>query len=552
MQLRRARQIGWVLVALAAACSSPAAPAAKCLPGLQLCQGNHVLLCLETGDFAVKQACGADQTCQSGECQGQLFGGDGGSLDATAKDGATSDTKPAADVADAATAKDTKAETSQVDAKDADTDTAPDRKVDGAADAADSANADAADGEVADAVAVDDATADAEPADAAGPDALADTPDTAADGPDTALDPFAPGILMYERLGNLAAKDDLRRVAWHPSGKFALLLGTQGQVLRWDAGQPSIAAVTKLGKDVVDLAADPAGAFYLVLGKNTAGTAQLWRGAVDAAGQVVFTAQTGTLTGEPVAVAAEPGGVRIVVATRQANPGITYLSLWQDGSGLGKTKAFSSGAGITDLMWTGKGLPGLAGSQAVITAHGVNGADSRTWVLDSDDVLGNGWSPGFGNAGGAGWRPAGEFGVVTGWSSNVVYVFDGAWQSTYLPGVNNGASPQAVGWKGDGTRALVVGRATGSPLAATVIELQAGLATSYSAQDWVNQSIGGFDKAPWVGNFNTFLLDVAWRPGGLCDEGIIVGSDTGASGSPTYGLAIRFYDSADPACAPGP
>ena len=44
-------------------------------------------------------------------------------------------------------------------------------------------------------------------------------------------------------------------------------------------------------------------------------------------------------------------------------------------------------------------------------------------------------------------------------------------------------------------------------------------------------------------------VDVAWRPG-TCDEGLIVGMDNGSSQSPTFGLAIRFYDSAQAACAP--
>jgi DNA-binding beta-propeller fold protein YncE len=353
-------------------------------------------------------------------------------------------------------------------------------------------------------------------------------------------------------LGNLAALDDIRRVAWHPSGKFALLLATKGQVLRYDAGAKALAALTTLGKDAVDVAADPAGGFFLVIGKDSAGAARLWRGAVGADGAVAFAADVALPYGDPVAVAAEPGGARFVLATRAANPTIAYLTLWQDGQGLGKLKAFNTSGGIVDAMWAGTGLPGLSGSQAIVTSQGLNGAGSQTWVLDSNAVLANGWSPGFGNGGGAAWRPQGSYGMVTGTSSNVVYVFDGTWSSTYLPGVNNGASPQALGWKGDGTRALVVGRATGSPMAATVIEHRPGWSQAYSKSDWLNQSIPGFDKAPWAASFNTFLLDIAWRPATLCDEGLIVGSDTGSAGQTTYGLAIRFYDSDDPACAPLP
>ena len=317
-------------------------------------------------------------------------------------------------------------------------------------------------------------------------------------------------------------------------------------MLVYAAGAKKLDKLTVLGKDVVDLDVDPKGAFFLVLGKDATGT-RVWRGDVAADSSVTFVADALLPTGDPAAVAAEPGGTRFCLGTRTANA--QYLYLWEDGKGVTTTKAFFASAGLWDLMWAGTDLPGLSGSQAIVTSHGVNGADSRTFVVDSGDVLGNGWSPGFGNGGGAGWRPKGSFGLITGWSSNVIYVFDGTWQSTYLPGVNNGASPQAVGWKHDGTRALVVGRATGSPMAATVFEHQPGFSSSYDPSAWINQSIPGFDKSPWTGSFSTYLLDVAWRPGVACDEGLIVGSDTGTSFSPNYGMLIRFRDLGDPACA---
>lgn len=564
---------GWT-----AGCSPAASSPPQCTPGQRICSGPRVMICQLDGFYVVGQVCDSAAACVAGHCSYAGFG-DGGATTDGDKDAAQDVALDAAEVGAA-----------NADAAGADADAANSVGIDSAgidsadaADGPDSSDAgdvsdigetisggDAADGsdaaslpDASDSVAtsdIGDIGASTDQADAADAPELLDASDggasDAADGAaDTDVlgpDPSEPGLLVYQRLGNLAALDDLRRVAWHPSGKFALLLGAKGQVLRYQAGAKAVTALAVVGKEVVDLAADPAGGFFAVLGKDAAGATRLWRGAVAGDGAVVFVADAVLPYGEPVAVAAEPGGLRMVVATRVASPVIAYLTLWQDGQGLGKFKAFNTNGGIVDAMWAGTGLPGLSGSQAIVTSQGLNGAGSNTWVLDSNTVLGNGWLGGFGNGGGAAWRPQGSYGIVTGTSSNVVYVFDGTWTSTYLPGVNNGASPQAVGWKGDGTRALVVGRATGAPLAATVIEHRPGWSQGYSKSDWLNQSIPGFDKAPWAASFNTHLLDVAWRPNTLCDEGLIVGSDTGATGQPNYGLAIRFYDSDDPACAPLP
>ena len=62
-------------------------------------------------------------------------------------------------------------------------------------------------------------------------------------------------------------------------------------------------------------------------------------------------------------------------------------------------------------------------------------------------------------------------------------------------------------------------------------------------------SIQNFNLTPWFGSFNTYLMDVAWRPGS-CDEGLIVGQDNGTSTSPTFGVAIRFYDTGQSQCVP--
>lgn len=359
--------------------------------------------------------------------------------------------------------------------------------------------------------------------------------------PDTVAPEAPPGTLTYARVDNIVIVDDLVRVAWHASGDYAIIAGRGGRLALYLPGR-ALQSLGTLGGDVVDLLALPDGDFFALdaaLG--------LLRVSVDPTAPSATIASTTTLpVGSGRALAPEPGTDRVAIAAHGTDS-IAYLYTYTPDGGLAPVKAFNASAGISDVMWGARSL--YAQSPNLVTAHGHNGADSRTYVLDSDLVVGNGWSPGFGNAGASAWRPLGAYGLVCGWSSNKLYVFDGAWTMATLP-VPTGASPNAVAWKSDGTRALVVGRVIGSPPYAVVVEQRAGVATGWQAS-FIDQSIRGFDDAPWLGNTSSMhLLDVAWRPGAACDEGLIVGTDSGPSSSPTFGMAIRFQDRDDPACPP--
>ena len=83
-----------------------------------------------------------------------------------------------------------------------------------------------------------------------------------------------------------------------------------------------------------------------------------------------------------------------------------------------------------------------------------------------------------------------------------------------------------LGFQSDGRRALIVGRAAATPLTAAMLEYRHDL---YSMSEIANVSISGFDAAPWLGDSNVSLKDVAFRPG--CDGGLIVGGKTSFSGS---------------------
>jgi len=356
---------------------------------------------------------------------------------------------------------------------------------------------------------------------------------------------LAPGPLAYEKIDNIEVVDDQRRARWHPSGAFALLLGSGGKVARYDPAGGSVSMVTTLGNSVaaVDVAAD--GSYFLVLGTGSDSVARLWRVTVDGGMSLAASEEATLALGEARALARHPDGQVWAIGT-SASTSISYLYLWEDGAGITDTNGYNASAGLRDLMWGDQAL--YAGSDNVILGQGVNGADSKTYVVDTDMVVGNAWPGGFGNPGGAGWRPGGSYGFFTAWTTNKLYVFDGAWQMATLPGVGTAASPNAVGWDKSGQRAVIVGRAIGPGLNATVIDYRPGAAASFDDAYLVEASIPDFDATPWFGNSNTHLQGVDWRPNSSCDEGVIVGSDNGSSTSPTFGLAIRFYDSTDPDC----
>ena len=527
---RTGARLAWGLVGFwlaFAGCSSPTET--TCRSGDVRCVGAVVWRCEASGlNWAIARSC-ADlgQACVNGICTSRFAtGSDGAVADAGgAQDSGLTDDIAAVDTAQLDT---TQPDTTQPDTTQPDT-TQPDTT---------QADTTQPDTTQPDTVQLDTVQLDSGAADTGG------------------ADPYKPGFLLYERVPNLLAKDDLNAVRWHPGGAFAVILGRQGQVLRYDA--PSATAktapltkVATLGVDVVSLDVASDGAFFLVIGTDKAGVGQLWRLDVDAAGQLKPAVATKLPLGLPVAVRCSAKG-KWAIGTRAASGNsINYLFTWDPTTGLSAPKGFNAYGGMSGLLWVEAALPQFGGGDVVLTTHGINGSASKVWLLANGDVLDNGWKSSFGNAGRGAWRPGGGYGIVVGTSSNKVYTYNGGWVATTLPGVGTAAGPQTVAWKPDGTRALVVGRPIGPGLSGTVVELRAGLKVAYDASDWLKASIPDFDKTPWFASGNTHLFDAAWRPGGGCDEGLIVAADTGSSFSPTYGLLIRFYDSGDPSCKPG-
>lgn len=400
-----------------------------------------------------------------------------------------------------------------------------------------------------------DAGFDAGAPDAGVPDAGFDagTPDAGFDAGSGGMDagsvdagPPGMGVLAYQKIPNITFVDDLTRVAWHPSGRFALILGAGGRVIKYDPATKTLSLVQQIAANasLTDLDAAKSGTFFLIVGVQ-ASVSHLWRidvGAMDA----LSTAQDlGTFTGTASAIACEPGTDRFAFVSRGATLGINYLFVWTSGAPPAP-KGYNAGAGAMGLMWGNASI--YAPSVHILTSDGVNGADSRTWLEQSNMFVANTWSPGFGNPGRGHWQPGGTFGAFVGWSSNKLYAFDGSWHLVTLPG-NTGISPQQFAFRADGQRGLIVGRPVGTTLRGTVIEYRPTSVGAYDDASFIDVGIDNFALTPWFGNSNEYLLDVAWRPG-ACDEGLIVGMDNGSSLSPTFGLAIRFYDTSQSVCVP--
>lgn len=520
------------LGAIAARCGDPGQSntLSSCLAGAVSCDGRWIVTCdPATLVFVRTRECAVGTTCLDGGCAltglADVSAGDARAPDAAATDTAPADTRDAghAEVFDTAAADDAAAE--------------------------DTAEADAAAAE--DTAEVSDPAGDTTPGDATPEDAADAAPPTdVLDAADTApadvAAPFAPGPLVYQRVTNVVAVDDLRRVRWAADGTHALIVGTAGKLLRYDVASRGLTLLGSLGLEVNDLAVGPGGDGFLLVGTDSAG-GELWHVRAD---PFELVATVPLPAGTPVAIDRERGKAspRYAIGSRGARDSVGYLNVWSEASGLSPVLGFTSAGGLTGVMWGDPTLMG--GADFVIAAEGVNGTGSHSWVVGAAEVVGNGWSGGFGNAGRAAWRPGpGGYGVVVGTSSNHLLVFDGTWHNSHWPGPN-GNTPQDVAWRADGRRALVIGRVNGpTPIHATVIEIRAGTASGW-AETYVDQSIPSFADAPWFGSASSmYLLAADWRPG-ACAEGLIVGTDSGTSWSPSYGYAIRFYDSTDLACTP--
>ena len=315
-------------------------------------------------------------------------------------------------------------------------------------------------------------------------------------------------------------------VAHHPDGGHALVLDWADKVYRYSAGALTQVASAGSGvswRDVVYVDKDKA----VLLGRH---------GSLNEGRIYVWDEKTAKLTEqtadkfaggtyETIDIAANGTG-KLLGSKKSSGAGyLAYLWDFTVLSGRSNVKAKPTSAGCQDLAWATDAFNGTA----VAVVCGLNGA--TLFHLDSggffQDYTGNS-----GNVSRISSRPQRDYALLVGSSSSKVYRYQ---QGLWTTGFN---SPQLNGifgveFSSDGSRALLFGRALGSPLTGRVFEFRHDLMTQ---SDFTDVSIPNFALPPYNATSNVYLNDVSWQPG--CDGGLIVGGMNTLSTKKGY--VIRF------------
>ncbi len=346
--------------------------------------------------------------------------------------------------------------------------------------------------------------------------------------------------LAYEVVPNAWYRDDFVDVAWHPEGTYAVLLSRTGAVVRFDPGAEPMQALALIGSTggvTPTRVAFAASGDAFVVGYDADEVGHVFR--VPDGGQSLADLPEARQPARFVSIRFQESGELAMIVGQSGSYSINYLCLF-DPAALTTTdfKGYNASAGVTDLAWVPDGV--LPAGPAALLVHGWNGVDAKLWYLVSHEVVPTpGGLGGFGNMGRAAWRPGGRYGLVSGTSSNVLYVFNGAWDKAYL--ADTGSGILDVAFRPDGRRALVLGQPYGSPVVYHILEHRPA-GTQFSATDFLAQHIANWGATPFFADSNTHLLAAAFRPGVRCDEGLLVGQDPGPSWNPTLGIVVRFRD----------
>ena len=320
-------------------------------------------------------------------------------------------------------------------------------------------------------------------------------------------------------------------VAWHPAGKYALVLNATDAVYRFEAKTKKLTKVGAAGSKVYwrSVSFTPAGDKAVLLGRNTSaneGRIYLWDAAKATLSEMSGQRFAGG-TYEALAYAPSGKTARVLGSKKSSGAGyLAYLWTFDAAAGLSNVKVTFTSAGCQSLAWATDSY----NQPAVAVACGVNGVTlmhlnaGGQWVKHTKNA---------GNTSVVASRPQGDYALALCWScSGKLYRFEqGAWNTDYNNPKFSGA--QQVVFAGDGKRALLLGGYSGSLGAGQVYEYRHKLFSQYQITD---VSIANFGKPPYNASSSVRLNHAAWQPG--CHGGLIVGGAN--SYSSKKGLVIQF------------
>ncbi|NOY92458.1 MAG: hypothetical protein GXP55_14790, partial [Deltaproteobacteria bacterium] len=343
---------------------------------------------------------------------------------------------------------------------------------------------------------------------------------------------------------------DSHRVAFHPDGSYAVYLELSGvvHVYDWASGTDTPIDLDPPGSATLrlsDFDFDPSGDFGLLVGTRRDGSGAetgvlyrfddaAWRAGTLAS--VLVAQPSADRAGTRFMATAYPwnSGLPMVLAQSGNSPYVATIRRYDPATGdFGSfIKARATGAGCEDLAFVNNEF----GGEGVLLVCGLNGAEAPYWT--SIGGVGE-WRPGpasgsLGNVSRVEAHVGGDYALVINNSGGHVHRFGaGAWLVGSSSLWFRTRSLSGMGFQQDGRRALIVGRAGGSPPSAAVLEYRHDL---FSMSEVADVSIAGFDSAPWLGDSSSSLKDVAFHPG--CDGGLIVGGKSDYSSS--RGWLIEF------------
>jgi hypothetical protein len=356
--------------------------------------------------------------------------------------------------------------------------------------------------------------------------------------------PPGPGTYLYRRVP-VGALTELVAVAFHPDGSYALALERTGalRVYDWATGTTTRVAITAAGGATAyldDVVFEASGARAWIVGTERTSSADTgvvlrWDDAAWRGGTPTLTRLADARAGEAFTGITFPGpsggpaGDGRPVVLSQARVGTAYVARLREldtttEAFAGLVVARSTSAGCDDLAFVDNefgtwGIALVCGSGGADTPYYTEIAGTPEWRASPAGTLGNTSS--------IAAHPSGRYALAIGWSGRRVHRFEGgAWRAASSAPWFTTLGIYGVAFAPDGRRALVVGRAAGSPLRAAVLEYRHDL---WSSAEIGDVSIPGFDAPPYNGDSSTYLRDAAFRPG--CDGGLIVGGKTDFSGS---------------------